>query len=143
MRTIKKWTIALSVILVLWVLISLAMPPELHAESEDGKWKAVYHVSNTAKGYWSGDLYWEGAEGQITTLEFFENDQQLTGDVRSERDYIHLSAATSYEFAFMGEEPDDSSDYSLLIRWENGGEMFEQTLIFDKEKRLFVIPRFE
>lgn len=116
MRTIKKWTVALSAILVLWVLISLAMPPELHAESEDGKWKAVYHVSNTVKGFWSGNLYWEDAEGEMTTLQFFENDQRLTGDVRSERDYINLSAETSYEFAFMGEEPNDSSDYSLLIR---------------------------
>ena len=43
----------------------------------------------------------------------------------------------------MGEEPKESSDYSLLIRWENEGEEFEQTLVFDKEKRLFVVPRFE
>lgn len=143
-KTTKKWAIALGAILVLWLLVSLALPPKLHAKSEDGKWKAVYNVSNTAKGFWSGDLYWEGVEGKITALQFFENDQQLTGDIEiSESDYINLSAEESCEFVFMGEEPKESSDYSLLIRWENEGEEFEQTLVFDKEKRLFVVPRFE
>lgn len=138
----KKWAFLVVVFLVLWVSISVTLPPRLYAESEDGKWEALYDVDNSAKGTWSGNLYWDAMEGEITLLQFYENEEQLTGDVdMSPEDYIDLSTAGHDEFVFLGTAPFPSNEYKLLIKGVNEGKAFEQMLEFKNKRRFFVIPK--
>lgn len=142
MKTKKRLLLVIGSILVVWIGVSLTLPPKLQAESRDGHWEAEYDVGNSAKGVWRGTLYWDNVEGEITSLDFYKDEQILTGDLKwSADEYINLNKSNQTEFIYLGEVPKESSEYTLRIKWINEGEEFEQILKFKEKKRFFVVPK--
>lgn len=132
----------LSLALVIWLTVSLALPPKLEAASKDGRWKAEYNVGNSAKGTWTGNLYWEDLDGKMTSLVFYKDGDLLTGDlVWSPAEYVDLNTVNQTEFIYLGEAPQKDATYTLHITWLENEKTFEQILEFNEKRRLFVIPR--
>ncbi|MCC5892035.1 hypothetical protein [Exiguobacterium sp.] len=138
----KKVSIGVVTLLLgTWMIISLTLPPKLVASSNDGKFDAVYTVSHSLKETWAGQVEWDESEGVIVNLSFYENDTQLTGEIVG--DPIEMLQSNSYEFAFLGAEPNPDSIYTLRISVEEKGERHEEILTFKPRKRLFVLPTID
>lgn len=138
----KKVSIGLVILLfVIWMVVSLIFPPKLIASSSDGKFDAVYTVSHSLKETWAGQVEWEESDGVIVNLSFYENDIQLTGDIMTHP--IEMDQSNSYEFAFLGAEPNPTSVYTLRISVEEEGKTHEEILTFKPRKRLFVLPALD
>ncbi|TCI25402.1 hypothetical protein EVJ32_10605 [Exiguobacterium sp. SH5S4] len=141
----KKLTfLILGFIVIVWIGVSVSLPPKLEATSDDGRWKAEYNVGHSAKGTWKGDLYWKNVEGKMTSLVFYQDGDILTGDlVWSPAEYVDLNTLNQTEFIYLGEKPKKDATYTLHIKWLENGKEFEQVLDFNEKRRLFVIPRLD
>ncbi|MFC0562255.1 hypothetical protein [Halalkalibacter alkalisediminis] len=127
-------------LLVVWVVISMLLPPNLKAESKENGWKAIYTVDNSLKKTWAGNLSWEKRQGKLLDVRFIENGKVIS--YMNTEDQVNMKENDKREFAYLGQKPIEKNTYQLYIHWEEDGEKYEETLEFKPVKRLLVIPKF-
>ncbi|UGB30518.1 hypothetical protein [Metabacillus sp. B2-18] len=126
--------------LVSWVIYSLNQPPEWEGYSQNKDWKTTFKDERSPKGFWNGNLTWNGKETvTISNVILTKNGTELHSvDSKEEVENGH-----NYNYLTTTETIENKKDEVLLtINWNDKNGSYEEVIRLEPKIRYFVVPLF-
>lgn len=139
LKRLNKLKVLIALFILGWFIYSIIHPPIWVGQSADGNWRIVYDEYYKPKDTWKETAHWRGKHNiNVTYIESMINESVHSPLSVGERE--EMSPNSKYEYGVFGPRLESDSDYTVTIRWEQDGEIFEENIEMKPRKRWIVIP---